>query len=198
MSSIVRHQWVESALSEFKIHFQECGYTVPDKVRISVGFSKGNNHAKSLGQCVDKSNSKDDHYELFISPIAGANGEAEIDKAQTVNILETIAHELVHATVGNEHGHQGAFIGCAGKVGFNRPWKYTPAGELMLKVIEGIIAKQGLFPAGAIILGKKKQGKSLIKCQCEGCDYKAYITRKMLEENGTPVCPNDFEAMYCD
>jgi hypothetical protein len=69
---------------------------------------------------------------------------------------------------------------------------------MMLDRIETIIVQQGLFPTGAITLLKKPQGKSLVKCQCEGCDFVAYITAKQLERNGTPVCPNDFEAMWCD
>jgi hypothetical protein len=150
-----------------------------------------------LGQCFDKTTSTDDHYELFISPEVGKNGEELADKASTVNILETIAHELVHATVGNDHGHQGAFIGCAAAVGFIRPWRYTPAGEKMMGMIEQIVAKQGLFPAGAIKLLKKPQGKSLIKCECE-CGFKAYVTRKMMEEIGVPVCPVDFVVMECN
>lgn len=200
MSSVIRHQWVEAALAEFRGHFWQCGFTVPDNIRVSVGFTKSPAHRKTLGQCIDKGWSKDGHYELFISPEEiTINGEQLIDKPLTINILETIAHELIHATVGNEHGHQGAFIGCAAAVGFNRPWRYTPAGEKMLKKIEEIIAKLGLFPAGTVMMMRKKtQGKSLIKCQCEGCDFTAYVTRKQLEANGTPICPNDFEAMLCE
>lgn len=198
MSSIIRHNWIEQSLLEFRAHFASCGYTVPDNVRVSVGFTKGG-HAgkKALGVCYSPIASADGFYELFIFPEVGARGEELIDKASTINILETVAHELVHATVGNEHGHRGNFIVCAAAVGFVKPWRYTPAGDKIMQIIEQIIGKQGLFPAGAIKL-PKKQGKSLVKCQCEGCDYVAYITAKQLEKHGTPVCPTDFEAMWCE
>lgn len=195
-TSIIRHNWIETALGSFRGHFQECGYTVPTNVRVSVGFVKSSTHPKALGQCFDKKASKDGFFELFISPIVGATGEVETDTKSTVNILETIAHEMVHASVGIDQGHQGQFITCAAAVGFVRPWRYTPAGERMLTIINTIIGKQGLFPAGAITLPRKKQGKSLIKCYCE-CNYVAYITMKNLEEHGTPICPNDFVAMEC-
>ena len=200
MSSVIRHTWIEDALTAFRAHFKECDYEVPEKVRVSIGFGKGPaKHGKiSLGQCFDKINSADGHYELFISPQVGAKGESEADKLNTINILETIAHEMVHATVGNECGHRGAFVVCAAAIGFTKPWKYTPAGEKILNVINQIIAKQGLFPTGAIIPNKPKQGKSLIKCQCDQCDFKAYITYKMMEEHGTPICPNDRDIMYCE
>lgn len=200
-TSIIRHNWVEAAVVEFRRHFWTCGYQVPDNIRVSIGFTKAapGKHKKALGQCVDRSMSKDDHFELFISPEVGSTGNLEVDKAATINILETIAHELCHATVGNQHGHQGAFIDCAAAVGFERPWRYTPAGEKMLSMINQILDNQGLFPAGAIVIPHKKtQGKALIKCQCEGCGYVAYVTRKNFEASGTPVCPNEFEAMGCE
>lgn len=196
-TSIIRHQWLESALSEFRTHFTQCGYTIPDNVRISIGLCRTHAGRKALGQCFDKTNSKDNHYELFVSPEVGKNGEELVDQASTMNILETIAHELCHATVGNEHGHQGAFITIAQKVGFARPWRYTPSGDGMKLIINAIIAKQGLFPAGALMVRAKKQGKSLVKCNCE-CGFVAYITTKNLMEHGTPICPTDFIAMECE
>ena len=195
-TSIIRHNWVEQALSSFRSHFASCGYTIPDNVRVSIGFTKGSTHG-TLGQCINKANSQDDHWELFISPIVGVSGDPEKDRLSTINILETIAHEMIHATVGLGCGHRGDFAVCAAAVGFTRPWRYTPAGDKMLAVIEQIVRQQGLFPSGGIKL-PKKQGKSLVKCTCEGCGYVAYITAKNLENVGTPICPDDREAMMCD
>lgn len=185
-TSLVRHQWIESALEAFKAHFKTCGYEVPSNVRISVGLCTSHAGRKASGQCFDKVASKDGYYELFVSPEVGKNGEETVDRAATENILETIAHELCHATVGNEHGHQGQFITIAQAVGFARPWRYTPSGEGMKAIINTIIAQLGLFPAGALTLTKKKQGKSLFKCYCE-CGYASYITAKMMMDNGTPI-----------
>ncbi len=50
MSSVVRHHWVETALAAFRVHFKECGYDVPEKVRVSVGFPKTKHNNKCLNE----------------------------------------------------------------------------------------------------------------------------------------------------
>ncbi len=68
----------------------------------------------------------------------------------------------------------------------------------MKNTFRGIIEKLGEFPAGALnIATKQKQPTRLIKCECEACGYIARVTEKWINSVGTPVCPQDMEAMIC-
>lgn len=187
--SIIRQEWVEQAAIMFKDHFAKCWWNVPDNVRLSIGFPVGAKDGKrKLGQCFNKLHSTDDHWEIFISP----------DYTNSVEILETIAHEMVHATVGTECGHRGKFKDCATAIGFEAPMTATPAGPIMLAFINDIIAKIGEFPAGTMNMAmRKKQATNLLKCECPDCGYIARVTAKWISSVGEPICPVDMIAMEC-
>lgn len=112
--SMIRQKYIEEAASMFKQHFKDNWWTVPNNVRLSIGVPVGNRDGKKkLGICHGLEASQDGHYEIFINP--------EFTNADsTVEILETIAHELVHATV-NVSGHRGKFKACALAFGFLPP-----------------------------------------------------------------------------
>jgi hypothetical protein len=196
-SSAVRQKWLEDAMQEFRIIFFTKGYTVPEKVRISIGFPRGmHGGKKAIGQCWSHKASSDGYYEIFASPELGNDGKPK--PSATADMLETVAHEMVHATVGTECGHKGAFRICAMTVGFEGPMTHTPAGPGMKAHIAAIVAKLGEYPAGALNAAmRKKQGTRLIKCQCDECDYTARVTRKWIAEAGTPICPTDEVPLRC-
>lgn len=187
--SIIRQEWIEQAAIMFKEHFKHYWWTVPDNVRLSIGFPVGAKDGKRiLGQCINKMYSNDGHWEIFISP----------NYTNSVEILETIAHELVHATV-EVPGHRGKFKNCALAIGFEAPMTFTPAGPRMIKVIEDIIAAIGEFPAGDLNLSaRKKQATNLKKCECPECGYIARVTMKWIDKLGEPICPLDEIQMVCD
>lgn len=114
-------------------------------------------------------------------------------------MLETIAHELVHATVGVEAGHKGKFRMCAEAIGFEGPMTTTPAGERMRYIIGEIVKKHGEFPAGALsVSDRKKQKTRFLKCECMDCGYIVRTTKMWIESSGTPICPTDMVRMECD
>ena len=49
-SSLVRHEWLEAAVRLLRPRFTGAGYTVPDNVRVSIGFPK-NSYGHCIGQC---------------------------------------------------------------------------------------------------------------------------------------------------
>ncbi len=184
-TSIARQQWVENAVSAFRLHFIACGWNVPDNVRISVGIPKYSGHVKAIGQCWPVEASSDGYYEIFCSP---EQGTEEMH-------LETIAHELVHATVGTAAGHKGEFRACALAIGFESPMTTTPAGDRMKAAIKAIINSIGYYPAGKLDLTqRKKKGTYLIKCECPSCGYVVRTTEKWLAL-GDPICPVDQVGM---
>lgn len=187
--SIVRQEWIEQAATMFREHFKANWWNVPDNLRLSIGFPVGAKDGKRiLGQCFPNTYSKDNHWEIFISP----------NYTNSIEILETIAHEMVHATV-EVPGHRGKFKDCALAIGFEAPMTATPAGPKMLQKINDIIFMIGEFPAGDLnLIGRKKQKTNLKKCECPDCGYVARVTMKWINKVGEPICPVDEIQMICD
>lgn len=185
-TSINRQAWIEKAVTAFRVHFKECGWTIPDNVRISVGIPKGmHGSKKAIGQCWSDTVTSDGYYEIFTSP----------EQGKEVDHLETIAHELVHATVGTKEGHRGKFKVCALDVGFVSPMTSTPAGEKMKNTIQAIINSIGYYPAGALDISQRKKKQTyMIKCQCPECGYVVRTTAQWLAQ-GDPICPVDNVGM---
>ncbi len=188
--SELRQAWLEDATRDLRKHFTACGYTVPDKLRVSVGWPKGSRGGnKTIGQCWSDTVCTDKHFETFISP-ALRDGD---------QIFGVLAHELVHATVGLKVGHKGAFKHCATTIGLEGKMTATTNGPAMAERAKAFITKHGKYPAGAIVSdkGRVKQGTRLIKCECSECGYIARTTAKWIE-NGTPLCPCNSEPMMVE
>lgn len=159
--------------------------------RVTCGWPKGIRGGKhAIGQCWDKASSNDGTYELFISP--------ELD--HPFFLLETLAHEMVHAIVGCEEKHKGPFPQLCKTIGLEKPWTATKAGpELAAKL--AIIAHQlGPYPHSRLNDGHKKQTTRLLKATCPNPDcevmaqnesgkpYTVRITQQWAEL-GCPTCP---------
>lgn len=185
-SSLERQMWVENAVKCFRQHFTECGWIVPENVRVSVGIPKGmHGQKKAIGQCWSDKSTSDGYYEIFTSPEQGKEKDH----------LETIAHELVHATVGTQEGHRGKFKECALAIGFVGKMTTTPAGEKMAHCVKMIINSIGFYPAGRLdISQRKKKATYMLKCQCPECGYVVRTTAQWLAL-GDPICPVDKVGM---
>lgn len=178
--SAARQAWLESGLKALRPWFLEHGYTVPLEVRVSIGFPRGS-HGKgtAIGQCWDKSASKDKHNEIFISPAL----------FESVKILGVMCHELVHATVGLEHGHKSAFKQCALAVGLDGKMTATTEAEIFVAFGKDFVKDFGEYPAAPLNPNmRKKQSTRLLKCECEECGYIARVTKTWIEASGAPFC----------
>jgi hypothetical protein len=194
-SSLIRHQWLEQAVAELRPRFDAVGYQVPDNVRVSIGWTKGGNMGTPfkhcIGQCWSGGRSTDRYAEIFISPELGT---AE----QTSRIIGVAAHELVHATVGNAAGHRAPFKRCAVAIGLTgRMTATTESTEFVAWVNNVVVPKIGPYPAGRIMLERKKQTTRLVKCECETCQYPVRTTRIWIEGHGAPHCPDHGAMMVC-
>jgi hypothetical protein len=192
--SMARQAWLDGALAALRERFIECGYTCPDSVRVSCGFPKGSTgRDKTIGQCWAAEASGDAHNEIFISPELGG---AEMGP----RIMGVVCHEMVHATVGLSAKHRGPFKRCAVAVGLCGKMTATEeTAEFTAWAINVITEQLGEYPAAAMsIHGIKKQATRLLKCVCPECDYPVRVTRKWVEQSGTPICPTDMVSMTCD
>jgi SprT-like family len=190
--SMARQAWLEKATKALRELFARKGYKVPAAVRISVGWPKGTHGAQhTIGQCWSIDASSDQHNEIFVSP------EVTLP-ARSLQVMGILAHELVHATIGNKAGHGPAFKACATKIGLTGKMTATSEGAEFKAFAENLFRRIGLIPAGRINFakGRKVQTTRLLKCECGTCGYTARVTRKWIVL-GTPICPRDREPMVC-
>lgn len=197
--NLTREQWLNLLTERYRdgiFKEQAPGFTLPDKLRISVGWPSKNGlgrKKRTIGQCWSPECSEDQTTEVFISPTLG----------EPYRAAETLLHELVHAAVGTAAGHKGAFISCAKKLGFESPWTQTPASEDLKVRIAEMLKDMPSFPhAGldAAMIEKltKKQGTRMLKAKCEECGYTVRTTRQWLDKAGAPLCPCNKQVMAVD
>lgn len=192
-----REEWLEAAVIRVTRLFKPLEPLFPDPfptVRVSVGWpSKGgtSNKNKVIGECWKTAVATDGVSQIFISPTHGA---------ETISVLATLVHEMIHAWDDCESNHQGRFakaakmIGLQGRMTATYVDSDTELGRQLLAVIQQI----GPFPHAALVLDemdkqRPKQSTRMIKLVANGCcDYVVRTTRKWIDE-GLPKCPHDTE-----
>lgn len=178
-----REEWLNFVSDELRPHYKKLSYPIPAKVRFGIGFMATGYRSKHIGECWDVKASADKHIEIFISP-------SQDDAKKVAGIL---AHELVHAAVGNEHGHKAPFKRACTALGLEgKPTSASPSKAMYADVLAPILASAGPLPHKQLRgnIKRKKQGTRLLKVWCEhkGCGYIARVTGKWLEAAGAPFC----------
>lgn len=188
---LARQLWLQEVTEELRERFHLVGYQIPDEVRASIGFPSAGLRGKAIGECWATEASTDAHAEIFLIPTLD-------DPARIVDVL---AHELVHATVGHEAKHGKVFRKCALAIGLEGKMTSTVAGEAFKRWIADMLARIGEYPAGslnAMTTGRTKQKTRLLKAECGACGYTVRVTRKWVEEAGAPHCPHHGEMEMAD
>lgn len=186
-----REAWLHAALRAMKPWVEACGDASPfPDPYLSVGFPKssgGKSAARAIGQCWDKASSGDKkRAHVFVSPQLKAPRD----------VLSTILHELVHASVGNKCGHRGPFRRVCLELGFKPPMTSTPVGDDLAVRLDELAAELGAYPHATLAVRPRGSvGSRMLKVQCEDCGYTLRTTRKWLEEAGPPICPCNHERM---
>lgn len=158
-----------------------------DKVYISVGWPSVRGLSKKrrrVGECWSAKTSKDGLTpHIFISPLLD----------DTIDVLGTLVHELVHAL--GIYNHKGEFRSVAVAVGLTGRMTATVPGEELRGLLEGIGQGLGEYPHSGINPADgerpvKKQGTRLLKAVCdnEECGTIIRVTRKVVEYPGLPIC----------
>lgn len=190
---LTREEWLNRAGARLKPHFKAAGFAIPANVRITCGWPS--THATSrktlrIGECWADSASDDKSFEIFISPL--------LDKHEQV--MATLAHELVHATVGLKAGHKAPFKKCALAIGLEGKMTATKAGAVFKQWLTDNADKLGTYPhaklnPSAQKSSEPKQTTRMIKCTCDECGYIARTSSKWLADAGAPFCPCNGEPM---
>lgn len=194
-----REQWLQQAANVLALDwFAPQRLTVPS-LNISVGIpyrARGQGQ-HAIGQHWHPPASANNIGAVFISPMIGD------DTAQVVAVL---AHEMVHAAVGNAAGHGKAFADAARKVGLLPPWTATTPSDGFIHWINAyLIPKVGHYPHPLLSLrapalepgaapgprlgptGAPKQSTRLLRAECPSCGCVIRITRRWADL-GLPRC----------
>jgi hypothetical protein len=200
-----REQWLQRATALLAPLFNEAGFAVPDTMHVSTGFPSKlalSTKKRRIGECWSPEVSRDGNPHLFISPVLGESIEA----------LETLVHEIIHAAIGCEHGHKGPFKAAMKALGLEgKPTATTAGADLRLKLEALVAAHLGAYPHPTLNvdrlreeLNKTKQPSRLQKAICpNGCTsdggeerkrvkasvYSVRITQVHLDKFGPPICP---------
>jgi hypothetical protein len=179
-----REQWLAACAESLVPLFLAHGAEIPAKTRYSCGWPSKSALAskkRRLGECWAGKCSGDGVCEIFISPFL----------SDPLRVSDVLAHEIVHACVGLECGHKGAFATLARGVGLDGPLTATHAGADLVAALKEIVHNLGDYPHASLdglTNGQKKQSTRLLKCSCAKCGYNVRITRKWLEV-ALPQCP---------
>lgn len=199
-----RERWLNRVAIAFRPEFKRLGYELP-KIRISTGFTSSGRKGRSVAECWTDRADPDGFHQIFIDP----------RDDEQISVVNSVAHELIHAAVGLEHRHRGPFAKVATALGMQAPMTATPSGPEFVALAERIIAKVGPYPHGRLKIGyepavppaggkpnggsrpvstivtsgPKPQRARLVKAACGGCGYTVRVTRKWLDV-AKPICPN--------
>lgn len=154
-----REAWLRAASVETGKLLAAVVPTVPT-FHVSVGFPKGaRGKGRAIGQCWDGGSSADGACHVFICPTLSV----------VVEVLATLLHEQIHATVGCAAGHRGSFSATCKKVGLVKPWTATTPGPDLRAKLETIATELGAYPHAPLavpIRGTKGSRLRLWECGC--------------------------------
>ncbi len=144
-----REQWLERAAAMIRESLipQLQGH----RCRVSCGWPHKATVARTarrVGECWYPEHSDDrTSHNLFISPAL----------QDPVEVLDTLAHELIHVATGPNVGHKGQFVKIAKAIGFKAPWTSTPATPRLIERLNGLLVNLGPYTHAAIDRrGRKK------------------------------------------
>ena len=188
-----RESWLRSAMLMLAPMFDQAGHPLPDTRRAAIGFTSKGGKGNCVGECWHSAASSDAHFEIFIRP----------DKADPVEVLGILAHELVHAAVPIGSGHGPVYKNVALKIGLEGKMRHAMPGMHLQEKLIAMAADLGPFPHASIDLQwresapRKKQKTNMLKAWCagglngegeeEGCEYVVRLTR-LHAEKGAPLC----------
>jgi hypothetical protein len=179
-----REDWLNAFVSATRPIFENAGFPLPEKVRVSIGFTSSGKRGKSIGECWNDTCSDDGHFEIFLKPTT-----------QTASRLaDILTHELCHAAVGLKAAHGKRFRACAIAMGLEGKMTSTIAGVAWYHWALPVLERLGPIPYAAMALGdssaKPKQKTNLLKVECGTCGWLARVTAKWVHPYSELQCPD--------
>jgi hypothetical protein len=142
---LTRERWLNKVATALTPTFKRLGHTVPP-LRISTGFTSKGRIGSAVAECWTDRADADRKYQIFIDPRDDS----------PVEVINSVAHEIIHAAVGLKCGHRGDFAKVAKALGMLPPMPSTPSGPDFVALAEAIIAKVGPYPHAALQVSRKR------------------------------------------
>lgn len=186
----VRERWLHDAAqmvlgkyeAAFTEQFGDEGFDHLKSIRVSTGFpSRRGENGKVIGQCWNSKSTADASHHVFISPLL----------EDSVRVVSTLAHEMVHAADDGKSGHKGKFTRAVRAMGLKGKPTATFAGEEFEEWVKNdVVPVLGKYPHVALspTLTIKTQKTYMRKIQCPACGCIVRMTQKWLDEAGAPFC----------
>ena len=180
-----RETYLNKAITQFRPMFKSVGAPLPANIRVTCGFpskSAGRSSKQRIGECWSERASGDKTIEVIISMVLD----------DPIKVLGTLSHELVHAAVGLECGHKGAFKTIATKIGHTGKMTTTECGAELTAKLEKMSAKLGTYPHAKIDFdNRKKQSTRMVKVTCDNaeCGMIFRTSAKWIDQEPNMACP---------
>lgn len=176
---MTREGWLNRLMEELSPVFQEKGFPLPGKIRLTCGIPGGSRSGKILGQCWNPDASSDGTTEIMVSPLIDNANEA----------AGVLVHELCHAAVGVDKKHGKEFRAAArAMLLVGKPGSCREGAEFLAEFGE-IIQACGKYPHAALDFTSRKKAKTyLLKAACPACGYTIRLSAKWADL-GLPTCP---------
>lgn len=190
-----RETWLQEAVKLLRPMLEEHEARVPPDLHVSVGWAKGGK-GDVIGQCWQQARETKDGKvtHVFVCPSLGED---------PAFLLATLLHELVHAAVGNEHGHRGPFRRVYRALGYEGRVTIVNPGEELKGRLAKLAAQLGDYPheplkRPARRSWKRGETKELRVYSRNYPKYRVYVQRALIEEYGLPLDPDGEEMVPKD
>lgn len=179
---VTREAWLQRAVDDFRIDFDDLGCPLPLGLHVSVGWPTGSRGA-AIGQCFPSYLARDGASHIFVSPALD----------DPVLVLGVMVHELVHAALDCEGGHGRLFGRLARELGLAGRLTATRPGPELRARLNALVGSLGDYPHAALRRPRaaKRQTTRLLKVMAvDECGYTVRVARMWLDRVGFPSCPH--------
>lgn len=149
-----REDWLNEFVRESRPVFRDRGFTVPDLVRVSIGFTSKGKKSKAIGECWNAEASRDRHFEIFIHP--GLLGNRS-------RVADVVTHEVCH-TIVPEAKHGQPFKRVAIAIGLVGKMTETEAGPKWHDWADPIVEGLGEIPGSELNCQSPTRAKEARGC----------------------------------
>jgi hypothetical protein len=180
INTITREQWLQNAVTALTPFFSAKGHSVPN-CHVSCGFASTDVKRGHIGQCWSTKASADKVNQIFISPAL----------SDSVAVLDTLMHELIHAVDDCENKHGPVFKKMALKLGLKGLMRNAGAGPELKVRLKELAKRLGPYPHSKLsVPAKVVDRRPRPRAKCSECGFTVPMLKAFIHY-GPPICPKD-------
>lgn len=183
---MTREEWLKRAVRTLRPLLRKADIEMRPRWQVSMSLTSANG---AIGQFWYESSSENGQVtNILISPTL----------SDPVEVLDTLLHEMIHASLPVRTGHGPKFQKACRLIGMTKGSpKSAGAGPELRAELERVAAFLGEFNHTALVPSKTKRRGTKWPVYCSTHDerYRVQISVRALEEYGPPICPITREEM---